>query len=207
MQNVVHVHCNLNRGRPCYTCNGYCLLVLTSGSTVHYFSLYSITGPASGEVLDLVLILDFTTYSPVNTTDKVATVKTFVNALLQELTMDIGEKDTHVGVIKYGRVATTVLRLTDSYDAPAIQNTISGTGIEHAIRWGSNMGLAIKMAVTEFTLRARPVSTTARKAVIISMYPPSDTAQQREGQVHHAENSNVTLYTVGIGPFVDADTL
>ena len=170
-------------------------------------SIFSQTGAASGRVLDLVLIMDFTTYSLHTTTEMVAAVKTFANALLQELAMHIGAKTTHVGVIKYGRVATTVVQLTDSYDVTAIQNTISSTGIDHALRWGSNVGVAIRQAVTEFTHRGRPVSTTARKAVLISTYPPSDTAQHRKEQVDHAESSNVTLYAVGIGTFVDATTL
>ena len=170
-------------------------------------STFSQTEAASGRVLDLVLIMDFTTYSLHTTTEMVAAVKTFANALLQELAMHIGVKTTHVGVIKYGRVATTVVQLTDSYDVTAIQNTISSTGIDHALRWGSNVGVAIRQAVTEFTHRGRPVSTTARKAVLISTYPPSDTAQHRKGQVDHAKSSNVTLYAVGIGTFVDAITL
>ena len=151
--------------------------------------------------------MDFTTYSLQTTTEMVVAVKTFANALLQELAMHIGAKTTHVGVIKYGRVATTVVQLTDSYDATAIQNTISSTGIDHALRWGSNVGVAIRQAVTEFTHRGRPVSTTARKAVLISTYPPSDTAQHRKEQVDHAESNNVTLYAVGIGTFVDATAL
>ena len=174
---------------------------------VYSSSTSSQTGAASGRVLDLVLIMDFTTYSPANTTEMVAAVKRFANALLQELATHIGEKTTHVGVIKYGRMATTVVQLTDSYDVTAIQNTVSSTGIDHALRWGSNVGLAIRQAVTEFTHRGRPVSTTARKAVIISTYPPSDTAQRRREQVDHAGSSNVTLYAVGIGPFVDATAL
>ena len=83
-------------------------------------SIFSQTGAASGKVLDLVLIMDFTTYSLHTATEMVAAVKTFANALLQELAMHIGAKTTHVGVIKYGRVATTVVQLTDSYDVTAI---------------------------------------------------------------------------------------
>ena len=155
--------------------------------------------------MDLVLILDFTTYSLDTTTENVAAVKTFAIALLQQL--DIGEKATRVGVIKYGRVATTVLQLTDSYDVTAIRNTISSTGIDHVIRWGSNMALAVKQAVTELTSRGRPVSTTARKAVIISTYLPSDTGQRHKEAMEQAQANNITLYAVGIGLLADADTL
>ena len=132
-------------------------------------------------------------------------MKAFANALLEEL--DIGEKATRVGVVKYGRVAATVLHLTDSYDVTAIQNTINDTGIDPGIRWGSNMALSIKQAVTEFTSRGRPVTNTARKAVIISTYPPSDTARQQKEQTDSAQNNNITIYTVGIGQYVDPDTL
>ena len=102
-----------------------------------------------------------------------------------------------MGVIKYGRVATTALQLTDSYDVTAIQNTINDTGIDPGIRWGSNMALSIRQAVTEFTSRGGPVTNTVRKAVIISIYPPSD-IQLHITAIERANTKNITLYAVGI---------